>query len=119
MLKIYLQSIRSWIFFTYILIIIILSLQPNYINNYIPNLWKYDKLIHLIEYMFVGILLINALQVRPINKRVWKIALMFLIIFPIFDELLQFYSPSRVSDINDAIVDIVGGIIGAYIKKYY
>ena len=49
----------------------------------------------------------------------WLYAICFLCIFPIFDELIQHYTPRRIPDIYDGFADILGGLIGAYIRRYY
>ena len=81
------------------------------------HLWKFDKIVHFVEYLGVGFLLINMLMIHPLKKSHWNYAMIFLLLFPIFDELLQYYTPKRIPDIYDGIVDIFGGFIGAYIRK--
>ena len=43
--------------------------------------------------------------------------MIFLLLFPLFDELLQHYTPTRIPDIYDGIADVCGGFLGAYIRK--
>ena len=74
--------------------------------------------MHFIEYLGMGFLLINALKINPLQKSHWKFALLFLFIFPIIDESLQYFSPQRIPDVIDGIVDILGGLTGAYLRKY-
>ena len=59
----------------------------------------------------------DLLHSEPLNRKKWFTALLFLLIFPIFDERLQFFIPRRIPDIYDAIADILGGFIGAHIRK--
>ena len=114
----YIKSWKTWLFFTYSVMIIYFSSQPGDQLFWINKLWKYDKIVHIVEYFGFGFLLINALKIKPITKVQWKYALCFLFVFPIFDELLQYYTPRRIPDIYDGIADIIGGVMGSYLRKY-
>ena len=114
---VYLKSWRTWIFIGYIILIVYLSLTPADELGWFSKLWKYDKIVHFTEYLGVGFLMINMLLIKPLRKSHWRFALIFLVIFPIFDELLQHYSPGRIPDVYDCIFDICGGYAGAYIRK--
>ena len=85
--------------------------------NWFAKLWKFDKIIHFTEYLGVGFLMINMLMIQPLRKVHWRLAMVFLLLFPLFDELLQYYTPRRIPDIYDGIADICGGFIGAYLRK--
>ena len=114
----YIRSYKFWIFIIYLILIISLSSQSGNKLVLFPNLWKIDKIVHFIEYFILGILLINVIKIKPLSRKKWLGALIFLLLFPIFDESLQFFIPRRIPDIYDAIADIAGGFIGAYIRKY-
>ncbi len=113
----YLKSWRTWIFLSYISLVIYLSLTPGGELGWFLKLWKYDKVVHFGEYLVMGFLMINMLMIQPLKQAHWKFALIFLFFFPIIDELLQFYTPTRIPDIYDGIFDLCGGYIGAYIRK--
>ena len=115
----YLKSWRTWILVGYICMIIYLTLLPSNEISWFFKLWKYDKIIHFSEYLGLGFLMINMLLINPLTKSHWTFAIIFLFIFPIFDELLQHYVPGRIPDVYDCIFDICGGCIGAYIRKLY
>ena len=115
----YIKSWRTWLFIFYISIVIYFSVQSSDELNWFSQLWKYDKIVHFLEYLGVGFLLINALKIKPLPKKQWVYAVCFLCLFPILDELLQYYTPRRIPDIYDAVADILGGLIGAYIRRYY
>ena len=83
------------------------------------QLWKYDKVVHFVEYLGVGFLLINALKIQPLRKSHWKFALLFLFIFPVIDEVLQYFIPRRIPDIFDGVADVIGGLTGAYLRKIF
>jgi len=94
-----------------------LSMTPGDELTWFPKLWKFDKIVHFAEYLGVGFLMINMLMIQPLKKIHWQCAMLFLLLFPLFDELLQFYTPRRIPDIYDGIADICGGFIGAYLRK--
>jgi len=113
----YYKSWRTWLFLGYISLIICLSLTPGDELGWFSKLWKYDKVVHFAEYLGVGFLMVNMLMIQPLKKAHWQLAIIFLLLFPLFDELLQYYTPRRIPDIYDGIADICGGFLGAYIRK--
>ena len=113
----YIKSWKTWLFIGYLILIVNLSLTSGDELSWFSTLWKYDKIIHFTEYLIVGFLMINMLMIQPMKKAHWKLAFIFLLLFPIVDELLQYYTPRRIPDIYDAICDICGGFFGAYIRK--
>ena len=115
----YFKSLRTWLFLGYLSLVLYFSSQSGDELSWISQLWKFDKTVHFIEYLGVGFLLINALKIKPLTKIQWNYAICFLFLFPIFDELLQYYTPRRIPDIYDGIADVFGALIGAYIRRYY
>ena len=113
----FLKSWRTWLFLCYISIIIYFTLTPGEELVWFSKLWKYDKVVHFTEYLGMGFLMINMLMIQPLKKAHWQFAIIFLLLFPLFDELLQHYTPRRIPDIYDGIADICGGFLGAYIRK--
>ena len=114
----YTRSIHTWIFLLYISLILFFSLIPGDDFILLNSLWKYDKLVHFFEYFGMGILLVNAIKIKPISKMKWRYIMIFIILFPIIDESLQFFTPRRIPDVFDAIADMIGGSIGAYLRRY-
>ena len=57
----------------------------------------------------------HIINVENINIIIPVIA--FLLLFPILDECIQFYTPYRISDVKDGIVDIIGGFTGSYVRR--
>ena len=113
---VYLKSWRTWIFLFYISLVMYLSMIPGEQINLFTHLWKYDKIVHFIEYLGVGFLLINMFMIAPFTKEIKILLILFLLTFPFIDELIQSFTPSRISDINDAIVDVIGGLVGSYVR---
>ena len=79
----YIKSWRTWIFFSYVVLVLYLSAQPGYNLSWFSQLWRYDKIVHFMEYLGMGFLLINALKIKPLKKKEWKFAILFLLIFPV------------------------------------
>ncbi|SVC99407.1 uncharacterized protein METZ01_LOCUS352261 [marine metagenome] len=94
-----------------------LSLIPGDELGWFSKLWKYDKFVHFAEYLGVGFLLLNMLMIQPMKKIHWKFIIVFLLLFPLLDELIQYYTPRRIPDIYDGIFDICGGFVGLYLRK--
>ncbi len=113
----YLKSWRTWLFLGYISLFMYLSLTPTNELGILSKLWKYDKVVHFIEYLGMGFLMINMLMIHPLKKAHWQFAIIFLLLFPLFDELLQNFTPRRIPDVYDCIADICGGFLGAYLRK--
>ena len=116
-LALYLKSWRTWLFLGYISLIMYFSLIPGNELGWFSKLWKYDKVVHFLEYFGVGFLMINMLMIQPLKKSHFQFAIIFLLLFPLFDELLQHFTPRRIPDLYDCIADICGGFIGAYFRK--
>ena len=116
-LTIYIKSLHTWLFLGYISLVLYLSMIPGDELTWFAKLWEFDKIVHFTEYLGVGFLMINMLMIQPLKKIHWQFAMVFLLLFPLFDEFLQFYIPRRIPDIYDGIADICGGFIGAYLRK--
>ena len=115
----YIKSWQTWLFIFYISLVLYLSTTSVDNPGWFSQLWKFDKIVHFVEYLGVGFLLINALKIQPIRKLHWKFVFLFLFLFPIFDELLQYLTPRRIPDIMDCVADVIGGLTGAYLRKIF
>ena len=113
----YIKSWRTWLFIFYIIAVLYLSHIPGDELNWVSQFWKYDKVVHFIEYFGVGFLLVNALKIQSLSRTHWKFIVCFLLLFPLVDELLQYYTPRRIPDFFDGVADIIGGIVGSYMRK--
>ena len=116
-MAIYFKSFRTWLFIGYIALIIYVTLSSGDDLIWFSKLWRYDKIVHFVEYLGVGFLIINMLMIRPIKRKHLQFVFLFLLLFPLFDESLQYFIPKRIPDIFDALCDICGGFAGAYIRK--
>jgi hypothetical protein len=114
----YIKSLNTWIFISYVVLVLYFSAPPGNNISWFFQLWKYDKIVHFMEYLGMGFLLINALKIKPLKKSEWKFAILFLLVFPVIDELLQHFTPTRIPDVLDGVADVLGGLTGAYLRKY-
>ena len=115
----YLNSYKTWMFIAYTLIVICFSLSSDVQIKLFPNLWKYDKIVHFVEYFGLGFLFVNMLSIRPLINRRLVYVLLFITLFPLFDESLQNFTPNRIPDFQDAIADFMGGILGSIMRYYF
>ena len=95
---------------TYGIIILSISSIP---GDSIPRfvLLSWDKLIHIIEYSFLGFLSVSSIDNKSKNKII--IACLFCLFFAILDEIWQSVIPGRFSSVLDVIADGIGIIIGS------
>ena len=96
------------------------------LNSVIPiisskDIWRYDKLIHFVEFFILGILFINAIIDTELDIYKFLFGIFVLTLIPVIDEGVQylFKIPGRVADFNDFIIDILGEYCGAIIFVIY
>ncbi len=92
-----------------ILILSISSIPGDSIPRFVLLSW--DKLIHIIEYSFLGFLSVSSIDNKSKNKII--IACLFCLFFAILDEIWQSFIPGRFSSVLDVIADGIGIIIGS------
>jgi VanZ family protein len=105
----------------YAVLIIYVSSIPNLRPPDI-SLFKYDKLIHFLEYAVFAVLIYRSFRhLAPPNKfkYVPYLSLLFLAIFALFDEYFQARIPGRDSDVVDAFSDILGGFLIILILHFW
>lgn len=94
-------------------------IRPYYLNssiqdfNYLYIHRFFRKYAHLFIYMFLGILLKNAMTYSGIYG-IHGIVIAFLIcfIFAVSDEIHQLYVPGRTALVMDVVIDSIGAFIG-------
>ncbi len=84
----------------------------SFINLPIKHLWKYDKVIHFSEYFILGILLFYALFESPLSYKKILYSMIFISLIPIIDESIQYFIPTRICSVYDALADYAGFYIG-------
>lgn len=100
--------------------------QSNFIVNIIASIFNINnisllsliirKLAHYIEYLILGILVINMFIKNNIPKS-YLISIIFCVIYAISDEIHQFIIPGRACQIKDILIDSIGSITGIYLYK--
>ena len=92
-----------------IIILSISSIPGHSIPRFVLLSW--DKLIHIIEYSFLGFLSVSSIDNKSKNQII--IACLFCLFFAILDEIWQSFIPGRFSSVLDVIADGIGIIIGS------
>jgi VanZ family protein len=83
----------------------------------------FDKLLHLVTWMILSISLCFSMQTYLFSADTSKffgffIIISIAIIYGLFDEIHQFFVPSRVMDVFDLFADVVGTILAVIIAYY-
>ena len=98
--------------YLYILIIFLLSsIPPNIVNSI--QLYGIDKIIHLIEYLLLGIIFKTSIRYY-FSKHYFLI-----LTIPIIDEFLIQRFSGRNVDFYDFITNILGLFIGLILFEYF
>jgi len=81
-------------------------------------IWNIDKLVHLLEYMVFGVLLMLAFRSNLNGKAMRRSNLMSIIVgilYGISDEIHQYFIPGRISSIEDLLADALGILLGVWL----
>ena len=74
------------------------------------------KSAHFIEYLCLGILVINVIKdYKKISYKWIIICILFFLLYSISDEVHQIYVPGRSCEVRDVLIDTSGSIIGIMI----
>lgn len=94
-------------------------IRPYYLNssiqdfNYLYIHRFFRKYAHLFIYMFLGILVKNAMTYSGIHGiKAMVIAFLICFIFAVSDEIHQYYVPGRTALVMDVVIDSIGAFIG-------
>lgn len=83
--------------------------------------YVWDKLLHLLEYSFLGILLVRALFLSFKIRSAGYLSFIALVIgglYSITDEWHQSFVPMRDSSAGDCLADSIGVFIGAFLWSF-
>lgn len=90
----------------------------NDVINFIDNSVFYiRKSAHFIEYLILGILVINVLADYNLDKKIIIYSFIFCLIYAITDEIHQLFIEGRSAKVMDVFIDSSGSITG--ILLYY
>lgn len=82
------------------------DIGPTYWTNFAAK-----KFAHLVEYAILAVLSYRAF-------RSWKTALFFTALYGASDEFHQSFVPGREPRVRDVLIDILGGGLGLWLKKF-
>ncbi len=79
------------------------------------EIWRFDKLIHTVEYAVLGALACRALLLGPRLSARWAVpvAIVAAFLYGLSDEWHQSFVPGRDSSGWDALADLTGAILGS------
>jgi VanZ family protein len=108
---------RYWLpVLVYLGTIQLLGAQPDLqVPMLFPNV---DKVVHMLEYLGLGILLARAIRASarvPVPIRTALIAVGVGVGMGVTDEFLQAFVPGRMSSVNDLLADMTGLLIAQFI----
>ena len=107
------KSYRIWLLLFYITLMFTNSMF-SFIDIPIKHIWKYDKIIHYIQYFILGILLFHVIYELPESRSKILYWLIGVSVVPVLDESIQYFRPNRISSVYDAIADYAGFYSGCY-----
>jgi len=84
----------------------------------LPPIAHLDKLLHAGAYALLGALFFRAFSTTPARNNLAGIVLLSILsagLYGISDELHQSFVPYRNADVLDALADITGSALGAYL----
>ena len=113
------KFVRLWLpVFFYAGLIFVFSSQPQ--PKDVGLFMHSDKIIHLFEYAILGVLLMRAFGNSDYNMSFSKcliasVALAFL--YGVLDEFHQYFVPTRNANLQDALFDGIGALLGAIVYR--
>ena len=71
------------------------------------------KSAHFLEYMVLGVLVVNSLlDTDKTKSRLIFLAILMCILYAISDEIHQIFVPGRSGQVSDVLIDSLGGLAG-------
>lgn len=119
------KGIVSWFaVIVYSTLIFIVSSIPG--TDISPDVGKYDKALHMLEYIILSALIFQALMRSAKSISIGTISIfstLFASVFGLTDEIHQYFVPLRYCDPIDFIFDCLGALVGPVltyitIKRY-
>ena len=108
---------RYWLpVFAYLGVVQILGAQPDLqVPMLFPNV---DKVVHVLEYLGLGVLLARAIRASvrpPVPIRTALLAVGVGLGMGAADEFIQSFVPNRMSSLNDLLADMTGLLIAQFV----
>ena len=83
----------------------------------LPDLFGQDKVLHFGAYAILGVLFLRAFKnskFKDRDKFIITMSILLTGLYGISDEVHQYFVPSRMADIWDALFNLLGGVFGVY-----
>ena len=104
----------------YCIFIFVQSSYPS--PDRLPHVTHFDKLLHIIAYAGLGMLWLRAFRTLSIQhnlKLIMTLSILLSSLYGISDEIHQHFVPQRNADIVDAVMDIIGSVVGVYAYQFF
>ncbi len=82
------------------------------------SVWRFDKLLHAMEYAGLAMLLWRALRREGVKRAAWW-AVLGSSAFGLSDELHQLFTPGRTAEVLDWVADTVGASAGVGLLAWW
>lgn len=82
------------------------------------SVWRFDKLLHGVEYAGLAVLSLRALRHEGL-KRAALWAVLGSSLFGLSDEVHQYFTPGRSSEVFDWVADTVGATVGVSVSTLW
>ncbi len=84
-----------------------------------PGPWYTSFILHFVEYLGFGFLLLAALRSRRVQRNPLALAVLIAVAYAASDELHQYFVPGRCPDVWDFIFDSMGSAAGTVINNRF
>ncbi len=113
--------LKYWLpIIVYCLLIFIQSSYPS--PEQLPRVTHLDKLLHFVAYAGLGVLWLRAfktLDMRNNPRLIITLSILLSSVYGISDEIHQHFVPYRNADVVDAVMDIIGSVVGVYGYQFF
>lgn len=82
-----------------------------------PGPWYTSFILHFIEYLGFGFVVLAALHSRRVQRNPIALAVLIAVIYAASDEFHQYFVPGRFSDIWDLFFDSFGAVAGTLVNS--
>ena len=110
----------SLIYDTLLFICDIFNINTANLNEFVEIIHEpVREIMHAIEYLILGILVINALYQSGIRKNIIIVSIVFCFIYSLSDEIHQIFIDGRTFQLFDLFMDAIGYLIGVFFSKIF
>ena len=99
-----------------IMILTQLGINMNSIFGELTN-FIVRKIAHFLEYMILGILILNVLEIQYTRQKIKLLGMMLVFLYACSDEIHQVFVPGREGAFRDVLIDTCGGTFGILITN--